>query len=70
MQQVKNSVSTHAITLYFSTISWVIAYDTQYAMVDRDDDVLIGIQSSAILFGNHDRRMIVLLQAAFIAMLP
>ena len=65
----QNSVSTHAITLYFSTIFWVIAYDTQYAMVDRDDDVLIGIQSSAILFGNHDRRMIILLQAAFIAML-
>ena len=65
----QNTVSTQAITLYFSTIFWVIAYDTQYAMVDRDDDVLAGIQSSAILFGKHDRLMIILLQAAFIIML-
>lgn len=41
---------------------WTIAYDTQYAMVDRDDDLRIGIKSTAILFGRFDKLMIGVLQ--------
>ena len=48
--------------LFVANIFWTIAYDTMYAMVDRDDDILIGIKSSAILFGRHDRLIVALLQ--------
>jgi 4-hydroxybenzoate polyprenyltransferase len=40
--------------LYFAKISWTVAYDTMYAMVDRDDDLKIGVKSTAILFGKFD----------------
>jgi 4-hydroxybenzoate polyprenyltransferase len=40
--------------LFAANLFWVVAYDTEYAMVDRDDDVRIGIRSSAILFGRAD----------------
>lgn len=43
-------------------MTWVLAYDTEYAMVDRDDDVKVGIKSTAILWGHHDRWIIGLLQ--------
>ncbi|MCA2417607.1 4-hydroxybenzoate octaprenyltransferase, partial [Vibrio chemaguriensis] len=48
---------------------WTIAYDTQYAMVDRDDDLKIGIKSTAILFGRHDKLIIGVLQLVTLAML-
>lgn len=48
---------------------WTIAYDTQYAMVDRDDDLKIGIKSTAILFGRFDKLTIGLLQLITLAML-
>lgn len=48
---------------------WTIAYDTQYAMVDRDDDLMIGVKSTAILFGRFDKLIIGLLQLATLAML-
>ncbi|EMQ2878202.1 4-hydroxybenzoate octaprenyltransferase [Vibrio navarrensis] len=48
---------------------WTIAYDTQYAMVDRDDDLLIGVKSTAILFGRFDKLIIGLLQLSTLAML-
>ncbi|MHA2800874.1 4-hydroxybenzoate octaprenyltransferase [Vibrio harveyi] len=48
---------------------WTIAYDTQYAMVDRDDDLKIGIKSTAILFGRHDKLVIGVLQLITLAML-
>ena len=41
--------------LYIANLFWTVAYDTFYAMVDRDDDVKIGIKSTAILFGDDDR---------------
>jgi 4-hydroxybenzoate polyprenyltransferase len=41
---------------------WTVIYDTQYAMVDREDDLSVGIKSTAILFGNLDVRIIALLQ--------
>lgn len=55
--------------LFLSAIFWIIVYDTQYAMVDRDDDLKIGIKSTAILFGRHDVWIIGLLQTIFIALL-
>lgn len=48
---------------------WTIAYDTQYAMVDRDDDLKIGIKSTAILFGRLDKLVIGVLQLITLAML-
>lgn len=51
--------------LFLGYMCWTVAYDTQYAMVDRDDDVKVGIKSTAILFGKNDVRIIALLQLAF-----
>jgi 4-hydroxybenzoate polyprenyltransferase len=48
--------------VYLGNLFWTMAYDTAYAMVDRDDDIRIGIKSTAILFGQYDRLMIALLQ--------
>lgn len=55
--------------IYFANLFWTMAYDTKYAMVDRDDDIVVGIKSSAILFGRHDRLIIGLLQLAFLALM-
>jgi 4-hydroxybenzoate polyprenyltransferase len=50
--------------VYLGNLLWTMAYDTAYAMVDRDDDLKIGIKSSAILFGQYDRLGIGILQLA------
>jgi 4-hydroxybenzoate polyprenyltransferase len=50
--------------LYAANLLWTVAYDTQYAMVDREDDLKAGIKSSAILFGAKDKLIIALLQVA------
>jgi len=55
--------------LILATVLWAIAYDTFYAMVDRADDLRIGVKSSAILFGRHDRLVTALLQAGTLAAL-
>lgn len=55
--------------LLLANLCWTVAYDTLYAMVDRDDDVKIGIKSTAILFGKHDRLMVALLQLATLGLL-
>ena len=52
--------------LFTATLFWTTAYDTTYAMVDRADDRRIGIRSTAILFGDLDRFVIGVLQAAFL----
>jgi len=52
--------------LYVATLVWAVAYDTMYSMVDREDDLKIGVKSTAILFGDYDRLMIALLQALFV----
>jgi len=59
-------VPKQAWLLYVATLVWTVAYDTMYSMVDREDDLKIGIKSSAILFGNYDRLMIGLFQFLFI----
>ena len=49
--------------LYFGNLAWTVAYDTQYAITDREYDLKIGVKSTAILFGRHDIQIIALLQA-------
>ena len=53
-----------AWVLFVSVVLWTTAYDTMYAMVDREDDLVIGVRSSAILFGRADRIVIGALQLA------
>lgn len=55
--------------LFAATVVWALIYDTQYAMVDRADDLKVGVKSTAILFGEHDRLIIGLLQLIMIALL-
>lgn len=55
--------------LVIANLCWVIAYDTWYAMVDREDDLKIGVKSSAILFGRHDRLVIAMLQGSCLLIL-
>lgn len=55
--------------LFIPAIVWPITYDTQYAMVDRDDDLKVGVKSTAILFGHYDRILIALLQIGMLIML-
>ena len=55
--------------LLATNVFWAIAYDTQYAMVDRDDDVKIGIQSSAIFFGKYDVIAVMLCYAMMFGLL-
>ncbi|NNJ18252.1 4-hydroxybenzoate octaprenyltransferase [Pseudomonas putida CSV86] len=50
--------------LYIANLLWTVGYDTYYAMVDRDDDLKIGVKSTAILFGEADRTIILSLQGA------
>ncbi|GGD77227.1 4-hydroxybenzoate octaprenyltransferase [Lacimicrobium alkaliphilum] len=55
--------------LYLANLLWIVAYDTQYAMVDREDDLLIGVKSTAILFGRYDRLIIALMQMLSVSLL-
>lgn len=55
--------------LFAANIAWTVAYDTEYAMADRADDLKIGVKSTAILFGGHDKFAIALLQIATLALL-
>lgn len=64
-----NAVPAGVWLLFAANICWVIAYDTMYAMVDIDDDLKIGVKSTAILFGNRVREIIALFQAAFIGLM-
>ena len=56
------AVSQTAWLLMIATIFWVVVYDTMYAMVDREDDLKIGVKSTAILFDDADRFIIGILQ--------
>ncbi|MGI2065798.1 4-hydroxybenzoate octaprenyltransferase [Shewanella sp. MF08487] len=55
-------VPMEAWWLFAANWCWTVAYDTMYAMVDRDDDLKVGIKSTAILFGKYDRQIIGLFQ--------
>ena len=64
-----NTVPALAWWLLVANIFWTIAYDTEYAMVDRDDDVKIGIKTTAILFGRHDVEIVMLCYFVMLAVL-
>ena len=57
-----DSLPAAAWLLYIANLLWTVAYDTYYAMTDRDDDLKIGVKSTAILFGDADRVIILSLQ--------
>src|SRR5690554_1456737 len=64
-----NELSQLTRLLFTANVLWTVAYDTLYAMVDRDDDLKIGIKSTAILFGEADRAIIGILQALVVLIL-
>jgi 4-hydroxybenzoate polyprenyltransferase len=66
---VLGQVPAESWWLLLANIVWTIGYDTEYAMVDRTDDVRLGIRTSAILFGRWDVAAVMLSQALFLAML-
>jgi len=57
-----NSLNSHIWLIYIANLCWTVAYDTMYAMVDREDDLKIGVKSTAILFGEADKVIISILQ--------
>lgn len=58
-----------AWVLLIANMFWAIAYDTEYAMVDRDDDLRIGVRSSAILLGHHDVAGVMAAHALFLGIM-
>jgi 4-hydroxybenzoate polyprenyltransferase len=67
--EVEGEIPLVAWLLFSANILWTVAYDTMYAMVDREDDVQIGVKSTAILFGEYDKKIIGFLQLATLALL-
>lgn len=63
------SVPALAWIIFWANVCWCVAYDTEYAMVDRSDDIRIGVKSTAILFGNYDRALVALFHALTLATL-
>ena len=63
------SVPPVAWLLLVANVFWAIAYDTEYAMVDRDDDIWLGIHSSALFFGKYDVAAVMACYAATLALL-
>jgi 4-hydroxybenzoate polyprenyltransferase len=66
---VQNTVPPAAWLLLIANIFWAVAYDTEYAMVDRDDDLKIGIKTSAITFGRFDVTAVMLCYAIAFAII-
>jgi 4-hydroxybenzoate polyprenyltransferase len=66
---VQGQIPPVAWVLLAATLCWALAYDTIYAMVDRDDDVRIGVKSTAILFGRLDRLAVGLFQLLVLLLL-
>ncbi|HLA75213.1 MAG TPA: 4-hydroxybenzoate octaprenyltransferase [Gammaproteobacteria bacterium] len=64
-----NAISNVGWLLFIATILWATAYDTLYAMVDREDDLRIGVKSTAILFGEADRAIIAAIQLTLLLVL-
>jgi 4-hydroxybenzoate polyprenyltransferase len=63
---VSNTVPFAAWVLFFTAVLWPVIYDTMYAMTDREDDLKIGVKSTAILFAQNDTLVIGLLQILFL----
>ena len=66
---VQNTVPLAAWILLLANVFWAVAYDTEYAMVDRDDDLKIGIKTSAITFGSYDVFAVMLCYAISFALI-
>ncbi|MCK5889546.1 MAG: 4-hydroxybenzoate octaprenyltransferase [Methylococcales bacterium] len=64
-----NAVPYIAWVMYLAVMLWALVYDTMYAMVDKDDDLKIGVKSTAILFGDKDREIMAGLQLIIIGLL-
>ncbi|KND54761.1 4-hydroxybenzoate polyprenyltransferase [Candidatus Paraburkholderia kirkii] len=64
---VQNHVPMLAWAMLVANVFWSVVYDTEYAMVDRDDDIKIGIRTSALTFGRHDVLAVMLCYAATLA---
>lgn len=65
----RNDLPAQLWLIYFAVLLWTVAYDTFYAMVDRDDDLKIGVKSTAIVFGRRDRLITATLQLIAILLL-
>lgn len=63
------AVPALAWVLFLADILWCVAFDTEYAMVDREDDLRIGVKSTAILFGEYDRLVVGSAHAAALGLL-
>jgi 4-hydroxybenzoate polyprenyltransferase len=64
-----NEIPLVAWLMYLATALWALVYDTMYAMVDKEDDLKIGIKSTAILFGDKDREIMAVLQVIIILLM-
>ena len=64
-----NTLPLEAWWVFAANFCWIVAYDTQYAMVDRDDDLAIGVKSTAILFGRFDNLIVGLFHCATLVLL-
>ena len=67
--EAQGEIPVIAWLIFLANVLWTIAYDTMYAMVDRDDDIKIGVKSTAILFGDHDKRIIGFIQLLVLGIL-
>ena len=65
-QALNDAVPMQAWSLMLFNLFWVLAYDTEYAMVDRDDDIRIGMKTSAITLGRHDVSAIMAFYAVYL----
>ena len=65
----QNHIPAVAWIMYLAVLLWALVYDTMYAMVDKDDDLKIGVKSTAILFGDYDRHIMAVLQLVIIGLL-
>ncbi len=64
-----NRIPLTAWVLYLAVMLWALVYDTMYAMVDKDDDLKIGVKSTAILFGDREREIMAVLQLIILGLL-
>lgn len=65
----QNTIPNVAWVLYLAVMLWALVYDTMYAMVDKEDDLKIGVKSTAILFGDYDRHVMAILQIVIMLLL-
>ncbi|NOQ65163.1 MAG: 4-hydroxybenzoate octaprenyltransferase [Methyloprofundus sp.] len=64
-----NEIPPVAWLMYLAVVLWALVYDTMYAMVDKEDDLKIGVKSTAILFGDKDREIMAVLQLIIIGLM-